>query len=91
MYVLGRERAAGKMLLWLLVFGPALVARVDGFYLPGLAPVSFCESGDNKVPDCKVNTKQHDTAGLCCVLSRCRLAIIPINNSTNAYDAKFKS
>ncbi|XP_075902133.1 transmembrane 9 superfamily member 2-like [Nelusetta ayraudi] len=39
------------MLLWLLVIGPALLA--DGFYLPGLAPVSFCETDNHEVPDCK--------------------------------------
>ncbi|KAK5853550.1 hypothetical protein PBY51_014693 [Eleginops maclovinus] len=39
------------MLRWLL--GAALLARAAGFYLPGLAPVSFCESGNEQVPDCK--------------------------------------
>ncbi|KAE8280238.1 Transmembrane 9 superfamily member 2 Precursor [Larimichthys crocea] len=39
------------MLLWLL--GAALLAQADGFYLPGLAPVSFCEPGTEQVPDCK--------------------------------------
>ncbi|GLD73092.1 transmembrane 9 superfamily member 2 isoform X1, partial [Lates japonicus] len=39
------------MLLWLL--GAALLARAAGFYLPGLAPVSFCEPGKDQVPDCK--------------------------------------
>uniref|UniRef100_A0A7N6AHZ3 Transmembrane 9 superfamily member n=1 Tax=Anabas testudineus TaxID=64144 RepID=A0A7N6AHZ3_ANATE len=39
------------MLLWLL--GAALLARAAGFYLPGLAPVSFCEAGHDQVPDCR--------------------------------------
>ncbi|KAK1905751.1 Transmembrane 9 superfamily member 2, partial [Dissostichus eleginoides] len=39
------------MLRWLL--GAALLARAAGFYLPGLAPVSFCEPGNEQVPDCK--------------------------------------
>ncbi|KAK2848627.1 hypothetical protein Q5P01_008461 [Channa striata] len=40
------------MLLWLL--GAALLARAAGFYLPGLAPVSFCEPGKELVPGCKL-------------------------------------
>uniref|UniRef100_H3CD60 Transmembrane 9 superfamily member n=1 Tax=Tetraodon nigroviridis TaxID=99883 RepID=H3CD60_TETNG len=40
-----------KMSLWLL--GAALLGPVGGFYLPGLAPVSFCEEGNHQVPDCK--------------------------------------
>ncbi|KAF3842518.1 hypothetical protein F7725_024469, partial [Dissostichus mawsoni] len=40
-----------RMLRWLL--GAALLARAAGFYLPGLAPVSFCEPGNEQVPDCK--------------------------------------
>lgn len=44
------------MLLWLL--SAALLAPVAGFYLPGLAPVSFCEEGNHQVPDCKVNMSQ---------------------------------
>ncbi|KAG7222241.1 hypothetical protein INR49_027542 [Caranx melampygus] len=39
------------MALWIL--GAALLARAAGFYLPGLAPVSFCERGKDQVPDCK--------------------------------------
>ncbi|CAF91008.1 unnamed protein product [Tetraodon nigroviridis] len=39
------------MSLWLL--GAALLGPVGGFYLPGLAPVSFCEEGNHQVPDCK--------------------------------------
>uniref|UniRef100_A0A3Q1B247 Transmembrane 9 superfamily member n=1 Tax=Amphiprion ocellaris TaxID=80972 RepID=A0A3Q1B247_AMPOC len=39
------------MLLWLLA--AALLAPAAAFYLPGLAPVSFCEPGNDKVPDCK--------------------------------------
>ncbi|XP_022620834.1 transmembrane 9 superfamily member 2 isoform X4 [Seriola dumerili] len=39
------------MVLWLL--GAALLARAAGFYLPGLAPVSFCEPGKDQFPDCK--------------------------------------
>uniref|UniRef100_A0A8C2ZLE7 Transmembrane 9 superfamily member n=1 Tax=Cyclopterus lumpus TaxID=8103 RepID=A0A8C2ZLE7_CYCLU len=39
------------MLRWLL--GVALWARAAAFYLPGLAPVSFCEPGKDQVPDCK--------------------------------------
>ncbi|XP_068596995.1 transmembrane 9 superfamily member 2 [Brachionichthys hirsutus] len=39
------------MLLWLLC--AALLARAAGFYLPGLAPVSFCEPGNSEVPNCK--------------------------------------
>ncbi|KAG7222233.1 hypothetical protein INR49_016410 [Caranx melampygus] len=39
------------MALWIL--GAALLARAAGFYLPGLAPVSFCEGGKDQVPDCK--------------------------------------
>uniref|UniRef100_G3NCR4 Transmembrane 9 superfamily member n=1 Tax=Gasterosteus aculeatus aculeatus TaxID=481459 RepID=G3NCR4_GASAC len=31
----------------------ALLSAAAGFYLPGLAPVSFCEPGKNQVPDCK--------------------------------------
>lgn len=41
------------MFLWLL--GAALLGPVAGFYLPGLAPVSFCEKDQHQVPDCKVN------------------------------------
>ncbi|TKS85161.1 Transmembrane 9 superfamily member 2 [Collichthys lucidus] len=44
------------MLLWLL--GAALLAQADGFYLPGLAPVSFCEPGTEQVPDCKFEFKK---------------------------------
>uniref|UniRef100_A0A3Q1EAT7 Transmembrane 9 superfamily member n=1 Tax=Acanthochromis polyacanthus TaxID=80966 RepID=A0A3Q1EAT7_9TELE len=40
-----------NMLLWLLA--AALVAPAAAFYLPGLAPVSFCEPGNDKVPGCK--------------------------------------
>uniref|UniRef100_A0A673A1N9 Transmembrane 9 superfamily member n=1 Tax=Sphaeramia orbicularis TaxID=375764 RepID=A0A673A1N9_9TELE len=39
------------MLLWLL--GAALLGLASGFYLPGLAPVSFCEPGKDEVPDCR--------------------------------------
>lgn len=42
---------AVRMLL--LLFGAALLSRAAAFYLPGLAPVSFCEPGNDKVPDCK--------------------------------------
>lgn len=61
-YFLSLERGltAEKMLLWLL--GAALLARAAGFYLPGLAPVSFCEPGNDQVPDCKVNITWHRTA-----------------------------
>lgn len=35
-----------------------LLHSATSFYLPGLAPVSFCEPGqagkENEVPDCKV-------------------------------------
>lgn len=47
---------AVEMFLWLL--GAALLGQATGFYLPGLAPVSFCEEGKQKVPDCKVNMPQ---------------------------------
>lgn len=47
------SRAGENMLLWVL--GAALLARSAGFYLPGLAPVSFCVPGNDQVPDCKVN------------------------------------
>lgn len=50
------------MSLWLL--GAALLGPVGGFYLPGLAPVSFCEEGNHQVPDCKVNTAQLETPAL---------------------------
>lgn len=43
------------VLLWIL--GAALLAPAAGFYLPGLAPVSFCEPGKEQVPDCKVNIR----------------------------------
>lgn len=45
------------MVLWLL--GAAMLARAAGFYLPGLAPVSFCEPERDQVPDCKVNMTCH--------------------------------
>lgn len=58
-FVCRKTEPLEKMLLWLLVVGPALLA--NGFYLPGLAPVSFCEPGNHEVPDCKVNTTRHNT------------------------------
>lgn len=54
-----------EMLLWLL--GPALLARAVGFYLPGLAPVSFCEPDKEQVPDCKVNITCTDHAQINCL------------------------
>lgn len=47
------HRARGSVLVIFL-----LLHSATSFYLPGLAPVSFCEPGqtgkENEVPDCKV-------------------------------------
>ena len=54
----------------------ACLATVNCFYLPGLAPKSYCDLKDGKeeLEGCPVSKKLINRHGSCCVFYRSRLA-----------------